>query len=104
METVHPTADDIAADVGKLEYEPPAEEPDKPEFDSVIKRGKRIDRILEYVRANPGCTRIEISDAIECPITNVYYPVTKLVNQGALRAVTDESDGRIRYYATGVTE
>lgn len=85
METVHPTAADIAVDVAKLEAEPPSvlvctgplgvreddPEPSKPR--------KRIDHILEYVREHPGLTKAEIAEGIGCPHTGVYYPITKLV-------------------------
>lgn len=87
--------------MAKLEAEsPPEAEPDKPEFDSVTKRSKRIDHILEYVREHPGVTRSEIAEAIGCPHTGVYYPITKLTNMGYLRAVTDPKDGKFRFYST----
>ena len=73
---------------------------DEPEFDAVAKRGKRIDHILEYVREHPGLTRSEIAEALGCPHTGVYYPITKLVQQGILRTVPDPKDGKFRFYST----
>ena len=60
---------------------------------------KRIDHIIEYVREHPGLTKSEIAEAIGCPHTGVYYPITKLVNQGILRTETDVY-GRVRYFPT----
>lgn len=65
---------------------------------------KRIDLILEYVREHPGLTKAEIAEAIGCPHTAVYYPITKLVNQGILRTVIGSKDGRIRYYVKEADE